>query len=1081
MRYVLGLDIGIASCGWAVINQEKERIEDLGVRIFDKAENPKDGKSLATPRRDARSTRRTLRRKKHRMQRIKGLLVKHGLLSKTELDHLYESAIEVDVWDLRLDALERKLHPKEFTRVLIHLAKRRGFRSNRKETTLSENGQILESISENQQIMEQQNYRTVGEMILKDKKFENHKRNKDGTYIGTVTRQQLQDEIQMIFNAQRLFKNDFATEEFESSYLEIWASQRPYASKDQIEKMIGYCTLEPKEKRVPKASWSFQYFVALQTINNLRLISKDRIEELSFEEKKQIMNLALEKPIVKYIDIRKLLSISNELHFNNLLYSADTVDTTVENKKCIELKEYHSINKVYKQIYGKNALNLLPIDYDTIAYGLTIFKDDKDILEYLQNKYINTKGKTISNLAKKTYDDTFIQALLTLNFTKMGHLSFKALKNIIPFLEEGMSYDKACNKAGYNFKGTSFTKKTKYLPVIPQNTNPVVHRALSQTRKVINAIINKYGSPVSIHIETARELSKTFQERKEIDSMYQDNSKKNEHAINKLKELGNINPSGINIVKFKLWKEQDGRCMYSGEYIEPHRLFEEGYTEVDHILPYSRSLDDSYNNKTLALGIENQRKGNKIPYEYMGNTSIWYEFETRVQSNKKINKKKQQKLLLQYFSHAREQEFIERNLNDTRYATIYISAFIQQHLIFSESFSKKRVHTVSGIITSHLRSRWEFNKDRKESHIHHALDAVIVAVTSDQMIQRVTNYYKLKELNRKLQAKRMLFPEPWEGFRLELEARISPNTQQYLKGICSENYADINLSEIKPIFVSRMPKRSITGELHQETIRKFIGYNEKGKVLTAIKTKLEDIPFDANGDFPMYGKETDLYTYNAIKERYLSHKKDKRKSFQESLYKPTKTGEIRPLIKSIKIIDTRTIVNPVNQGKGVVYNSKIARTDVFKKDDKYYLIPIYTIDLMKNVLPQKAITAGKGYEDWITIDHSFTFLFSLFPNDLIKIVPSKNKEIKARSTSSKKEILLPSLIGYFKSVHSGTAGITVESHDGRFIANVGSKQLLLFEKYQVDVLGHYTKIKEEKRIGMATCNDNKKSTAFGSL
>ncbi|MEC3214209.1 type II CRISPR RNA-guided endonuclease Cas9, partial [Bacillus cereus] len=237
MRYVLGLDIGIASCGWAVINQERERIENLGVRIFDKAENPKDGKSLATPRRDARSNRRTLRRKKHRMQRIKILLVKQDLLSKTELNHLYESATEVDVWNLRLYALERRLNSKEFARVLIHLAKRRGFKSNRKETALSENGQVLESISENQQIMEQQNYRTVGELILKDKKFENHKRNKDGTYIGTVTRQQLKEEIQMIFNAQRLYKNDYATEEFESSYLEIWASQRPYASKDQIEKM----------------------------------------------------------------------------------------------------------------------------------------------------------------------------------------------------------------------------------------------------------------------------------------------------------------------------------------------------------------------------------------------------------------------------------------------------------------------------------------------------------------------------------------------------------------------------------------------------------------------------------------------------------------------------------------------------------------------------------------------------------------------------------------------------------------------------------------------------------------------------
>ncbi|MEM5686121.1 hypothetical protein AAHB64_32015 [Bacillus toyonensis] len=106
-------------------------------------------------------------------------------------------------------------------------------------------------------------------------------------------------------------------------------------------------------------------------------------------------------------------------------------------------------------------------------------------------------------------------------------------------------------------------------------------------------------------------------------------------------------------------------------------------------------------------------------------------------------------------------------------------------------------------------------------------------------------------------------------------------------------------------------------------------------------------------------------------------------------------------------MDTRTIVNPVNQGKGVVYNSKIARTDVFKKDEKYYLIPIYTIDLMKNILPQKAITAGKGYEDWTTIDPSFTFLFSLFPNDLIQIVPSKNKTIKARTTVSKKRYYYP--------------------------------------------------------------------------
>lgn len=45
MNYVLGLDVGIASVGWAVLELNEEdnpiRIEGLGARIFDKAEVPK--------------------------------------------------------------------------------------------------------------------------------------------------------------------------------------------------------------------------------------------------------------------------------------------------------------------------------------------------------------------------------------------------------------------------------------------------------------------------------------------------------------------------------------------------------------------------------------------------------------------------------------------------------------------------------------------------------------------------------------------------------------------------------------------------------------------------------------------------------------------------------------------------------------------------------------------------------------------------------------------------------------------------------------------------------------------------------
>ena len=84
-HYALGLDIGIGSVGWAVLqnnlNGEPIRIWDLGVRIFDKAEQPKTGESLAAPRRDARSTRRRLRRHRHRLERIKYLLEQTNIMT----------------------------------------------------------------------------------------------------------------------------------------------------------------------------------------------------------------------------------------------------------------------------------------------------------------------------------------------------------------------------------------------------------------------------------------------------------------------------------------------------------------------------------------------------------------------------------------------------------------------------------------------------------------------------------------------------------------------------------------------------------------------------------------------------------------------------------------------------------------------------------------------------------------------------------------------------------------------------------------------------------------------------------------
>lgn len=1082
MKYKIGLDIGITSIGWSVINLEKYRIEDLGVRIFDKAENPKTGQSLALPRRLARSTRRRLRRRKHRLERIRRLLVNKGIITRQQLEKMFNEKQDIDVWALRVEALDRKLNNDELARVLLHLAKRRGFKSNRKsERKNNETGTMLKDIKINQEILS--NYRSVAEMLVNDSKFTSHKRNKDGNYENTISRDDIEKEIRLIFARQREFVNIVCTEELENNYLSIWSAQRPFASKNDIDQKVGFCTFEPKEKRAPKATYTFQSFIAWEHINKLRLISPNETFALKDSERRLLYEEAFRKNRMTYKDVRRLLSLPDDIRFKGILYDKNNSLSKDENIPFLKLDAYHQIRKAIDKVHEKGSSSLYgPDDFDTFGYALTLFKDDIDIRDYLRNEYA-LDGKHIPNLTNKAYDDVLIDELLNLSFSKFGHLSLKALKKILPYMEKGEIYSSACELAGYVFTGPEKKKKSLLLPKIPPIANPVVMRALTQTRKVVNAIIKKYGSPVSIHIELARDLSQTFHERQNVQKEQEENRKKNETAIKKLKEYGlTQNPTGHDIVKFKLWSEQDGKCVYSLQYIELKRLLEPGYTEVDHVIPYSRSLDDSYTNKVLVLTKENREKGNRIPAEYFGvGTKRWNDFVTFVQSNTKFSKKKKNNLLRLHYDEKEEEEWKSRNLNDTRYISRFIANFIRENLKFAESDDKQKVYTVNGRVTAHLRSRWDFNKNREESDLHHAVDATIVACATPSDIVRVTNFYKRREENKALaQKNEPQFPQPWDFFAEELRARLSNKPQESIKLLNLGNYDEQKIASLKPIFVSRMPRRSITGAAHQETLRRFVGFDVKNKkIKTAVKTKLSEIKLDEHDEFSMYGKESDPRTYEAIRQRLKEHDNDPKKAFQEPLYKPKKNGEPGPIIRSVKIIDTQNQVVPLHHGKTVAYNSNIVRVDVFEKDSKYYLVPIYVIDLMKGVLPNKAIESNKPHSDWKEMTKDYTFRFSLYPNDLIYIEFPRAKTFSSRTG---KNITVNEAYVYFKTIHSATGGLYGVSHDNSFkLENIGSRTLKRFEKCQVDVLGNIYKVKGEKRIGMATSSHSKTGKVVRSL
>lgn len=1053
MRYVLGLDIGIASLGWCVLNLEKERIERMGVRTFTKAENPKDGSSLALPRRLARGVRRRNRRRAHRMARLRGLLVREGVLSAQQMKTLYSKAFINDPYTLRAKGLDEILAPEEWVRVLLHIAKRRGFKSNRKsDAKEKESGRLIEGINTNLQLLSEGKYRTVGEMMARDAKFSINKRNKGGSYLNTLDRASLEQEMHALFAAQRRLGNPFASERLEEQFCTIYLAQRPFADKNQIEKMVGKCTFEPQELRAPKNSYTAERFVLLSKVNNLKLTDNGVRIDLTPEQRQSIVALSYDKAKVTYKQIRKAASIEDEYKFVGLRYHGrgDAEKNPEETTTFVQLRGFHELKKAFTEAGLKADWHTLannPDILDAFAYALTFYKTDEDIQEYLRDQGVPKK---------------YIDAVMPVSFDKVQHLSIKAMRKLIPYLEQGHRYDEACEKAGYLHYSPRLDKseKTPLLKVINREElrNPVVIRAITQARKVINAIIREYGSPSRVHVEIARDLTKPFDERNRIRREQENYQKTKVRLSEKFKEVFGFEPKSDQLLKFRLWDEQKGFCAYTQEYLDIRRLIEPGYAEVDHILPYSRSLDDSMSNKVLVKGEENRNKGNRTPCEYFGQDERrWTTFEQWVGMNIS-NWSKRQKLLRKSFNEKEAEEMKSRHLNDTRYISRYLSTLLKEQLAFADENDKSPVLMINGQMTAFLRAKWGLVKERGEGDLHHALDAAVVAAASPAMVKKLSYYSKAKELHLVRVQDRLVdvetgelvddryrhidvkhFPEPWDHFRDELLCRMSDEPQSAIRSLNSSSYSEEDLARVKPIFVSRAPSRKASGPAHMETIRS-ARYSDEGIKVAKIslsRLKMADLE-------NMVGKERDRRLYEALKERLARFGNDPTKAFAEPFYKPTVDRSQGPLVRGIKICSPGD--SGVRVNKGIADNASMVKVNVYTKNKKYYLVPIYVADLSKQVMPNRAIVAFKAESEWTEIDDSFTFLFCLFPNDLIYLETKKEK-----------------ILGYYVSCHRGTGGLTIESHDRRKRwEGFGVKTSLKFEKLQVDPLGNISRVNKEK-------------------
>lgn len=641
-----GFDIGIASVGWCVLGEN--RIVDLGVRCFDKAETDVKGESLNLARRTARLTRRRLRRRAWRLTKLARLLKRERLISDT---NTLRTASPKSPWCLRLAALDSKLDTDEWARVIYHLCKHRGFhwisKAEEKKAegdAKGDNGKVKKADTDLKQRMASNNYRSAAEMMLTE--FPGKQRNKQDDYSHSLSRILLGDELALLFRRQRELGNPHAGTDLEAKILGdgdrksglFWEQKPPLAGADLL-KMLGRCTFERNsgpdgkgEYRAPKASFTAERHVWLTKLLNLKIVVDGVTRRLAPEELKAVLTRPYENKPHKdktnpltYKQFHKTLvekcSLPESFVFAGLTGKKDKDPLA---QTLITLTGWQDIWRVLKEAgleaewlkMSTAALEGQPEHLDEIARVLSVFKDDNIIRAEL-NK-LNLPGSS-----------RMTDALLAISFDKFSNLSLKALRRIVPLMETGLRYDEAVAAIPEYGHHSQLHKpddgKELYLPALYEHArghkpgeegkmifservereitggiprNPVVLRAINQARKVMNALLHEYihrkkvqgkYQLVSVHVELARDLSRPLQERKAIKDAQDEYQERNENDRALFIEQFHRAPKDNEFEKFQLYREQHGKSIYP-EMSEDQRICAYSFAPID----LGRLLEDGY-------------------------------------------------------------------------------------------------------------------------------------------------------------------------------------------------------------------------------------------------------------------------------------------------------------------------------------------------------------------------------------------------------------------------------------------------------------------------------------------------------
>ena len=841
----LGLDIGTNSIGWWIYATEGNAITsviDGGVRIFSDGRDAKSGASLAVDRRAARAQRRRRDRYLRRKAALMKRLAEVGLMPA---DPVEAKALELlDPYALRANGLDQPLPMTHLGRALFHLNQRRGFKSNRKtDRGDNESGKIKDATARLDQAMMAKGARTYGEFLhmrraaAPDPKQvptvrtrlsvarRDHDEKEEAGYDFYPDRRHLSEEFVKLCKAQASYKPDILTDALRDEIATIIFHQRPLKTPE-----VGLC-LYTDERRLPSAHPLNQRRILLETVNNLKVaVPGEPARGLTREERDQIVHALDNKAHTKSLAgmNMKLKALGKVIK----LRPNETFTLETANRDAIACDPVRA-SLSHPDRFGAQWSTLDADEQWNVVQRIRAVQSETEYAELVD--WLMAQHKLDQEHAKGTANAPTPEGYGRLGKTATTRVLAALQANVIP-------YSAAVAACGWHHSDGRTGEVLEALPyygeildrhVIPGSydekddeitrygriTNPTVHIGLNQLRRLVNKITTVYGKPDEIVVELARDLKLSEDGKREIQ---RDIAKNTQSAIArgvKLEEMGVPN-NGANRMMLRLWEDlghdvMHRNCPYTGKRISAGMLFD-GSCDVDHILPYSRTLDDSFSNRTLCLKEANRQKGNKTPEERWGNEPDRWAIISANLKNLPGNKS------WRFASDAMERfegenDFSARALKDTQYLSRIARSYLDA--LYDGQDRKSHVWVVPGRLTEMLRRHWGLNgitaltdsdsqtvkaKNRTD-HRHHAIDAAVVAATDRSLIKRIADMAKRDEVNGAEQVARSV-PPPWEDFRTDIAAQ--------LKLTIVSHRADHG--RIDPI-ARKSGRDSTSGQLHNDT------------------------------------------------------------------------------------------------------------------------------------------------------------------------------------------------------------------------------------------------------------------------